>query len=328
MKKFFFALVVATAAVGAIAFGGVKERGEPIIDPTRYRETQESWRAYLSAEGPERTYEAFLRTGSAVPYSDAHFLSHIVGDLFYEDRGLDGLRWCANDFGFGCYHGVTGAAFADRGVGVVGELASACDRPEHGFFLGCIHGIGHGLLAHFGESGLREALEACRYVQTGEAVGGCYGGVFMEHNFRTMQSETGVELRALTEGNRFEPCLDLSDDVRPACLYELPSWWRASHDSIGVPHAEQYARLGRWCEELSEQDRAYCFRGVGNVIGPQSGYRAETMFTLCAEMSRSGYDMCVREALGHLLQSEEGKRQLEGVCRERQEFANICPPGL
>jgi len=295
-----------------------------------YKEEKKIWHAHFEKDAPAEVYKRFLSTAATLDYYGAHGLSHIIGEELYAREGWNGITICTQDFGFGCFHGFSGAALSDRGLGATKDLSSACSHLADGDYLGCIHGIGHGILAFVGNDNLAQALESCESSQGDEQVGGCFGGVIMEYNYNTMQSESGIELREFSEHEAYAPCTLLDTRYRPACYYEQPSWWYASLDNSGrIEPKRIFENIGRLCADMSDTAfRTFCFRGAGNVVGPRSDYQASRMKEWCDVMPDSeSQDLCYSEALGHLLGSEKGKSELRSLCDSGVvTFSSVCGP--
>lgn len=270
------------------------------------------------ARDAEGTWRELVATGKDLDYSDAHALTHVAGDALYRNFGIDGVGYCGPEFGYGCYHGAAGAALEAEGLDAAPRLRESCMRPGHGFFLGCIHGIGHGILVFLGNEELARALKACEPVQGEETIGGCWGGVFMEYNFNTMQSTDGIAPRPFESDAAHEPCDSLETKYAPACYYEQPSWWRVSFAIAARARGSYIKETGALCDGVSESSlRDICFRGVGNVVGPQAGYDEKMMRAWCGEIADDrGRELCLHEAFGHLLQSEGGRMRLAELCAE------------
>lgn len=288
--------------------------------PISFQESMRVWEERFQTLGAERAYQTYLEEGRTLSYDEAHDLAHAMGEVLYRVYGEEGLSHCTADFAFGCFHGFAGFVLETKGLSVVEMLARACDVPGRGVYLGCMHGVGHGILSYLGSDDLREALLACPAYRSGEGdVGGCPGGIFMEYNFNTMQSPTGVAIRPPGGASLTEPCENgVPKRLQPACFYEMPSWWRALEDVQGVPEIEQYRAVGARCAEVSDEHlRSVCFRGMGNVIGPQSDYDVSVMRTLCGTLpGKSAFALCYGEALGHLLGQPDGPARLRAVCEE------------
>ena len=76
--------------------------------------------------------------------------------------------------------------------------------------------------------------------------------------------------------------------------------------------------------------RDICFRGAGNVVGPQSKHQANVMREWCATMpTLEAQNLCFHEALNHLLQSDGGKAQLKNLCAAKEiSYEDICKVDL
>lgn len=296
----------------------------------QYKEEKVRWQQYFDDAPVGEVYSRFLETASGLDYYAAHGLSHIIGEELYDREGWEGIAFCTQDFGFGCFHGFSGAALFDGGLKATEKLSLACTNLQRGDYLGCIHGIGHGILAYLGNDNLVQALVACESAQRDEAVGGCFGGVIMEYNYNTMQSQSGIDLRPFSEADAYSPCLSLSDPYTPACYYELPSWWYASFEGMGTTDsAGIFTRIGQLCSDIQDEaSRTFCFRGTGNVVGPRSDVQVARMKEWCDEMpTKNSHDLCYAEALGHLLNSEEGTKELRVLCESKKvTFTSVCGP--
>ena len=321
-------MVVILAALACVLVLRAHDRSAGSTGLSSYQVVQKKWYAAFDRD-PQKAYADFLKEGNNVSYDEAHKLSHIVGEIIYAKFGVDGIARCSSDFGYGCYHGVAGAALNSKGLSAVANMSTACKNAGNSSVaFGCIHGIGHGILSYLGNDSLAQTLEACEPINAGAAVGGCYGGAFMEYNFNTMQSTNGIELRPLQESQVYEPCAtEIPEKFKEACYYDQASWWHASFGNDNSSVQEKYAKVGKLCAGIADVAfRSVCFRGIGNVIGPESGYKATVMKQWCKTMpDESSFDGCYHEALQHLLQSEEGKAQLLLLCDSKAiSYTNIC----
>lgn len=305
---------------------GVWDHSRDLVDETKplnaLQERTIEWNERFDALGKEGAYAAFLEEGNAIGYMGAHDLSHIIGEVLYRRYGDQGVMTCTDDFAFGCYHGFAGTHMSEKGLGSVVDLQQMCRNTSN--YLGCEHGIGHAILAFLGDQELVRALRACP--EGAESVGGCAGGVFMEFNYHTMQSVNGIDPRRYDEKNPYAPCDSVPEAYVDACYYELPPWWRITLEegTKGIP-SKEYPILGVRCAPLSEPHKSTCYRGIGNMIGPRSEYNAGTMEEWCGMLPPGGVALCYREAVGHLLQSEEGKEDLRLLCASGKIVAeNLC----
>ncbi|MEK7505587.1 MAG: hypothetical protein AAB597_01685 [Patescibacteria group bacterium] len=273
------------------------------------------WKDFFRRSGSAKGYAHFASVAEKLPYNDAHELAHIIGEILEKREGDSGIGFCTNVAAFGCYHGFSGASLYRNGLAAVAGLSQGCSSVSGlGGRMGCMHGVGHGILAHLGDESLEQALLACAPFQGDSKTGGCYGGVFMEYNYRTMQSSTGIDLRPYNPNQPYTPCEEIKETFKEACYYEIPAWWRASLEKDGDVKTE-LREVGRLCGEAGDAGlKAVCFRGVGNMIGPRSEYNYSRMREWCSFMPTEGRESCFREALNHLLQSEAGKEELRLRC--------------
>ncbi|MCE9541469.1 hypothetical protein K8R03_02820 [Candidatus Kaiserbacteria bacterium] len=332
MKKSLAYLVGGVALLLVLSVCVLYARGQKTVQQpgplSAYQQLEKKWEDAFD-RSPDGAYGEFMKEANPLSYDEAHKLAHVIGGILYKKFGMQGIQKCTQDFAYGCYHGFAGAALSARGLSGTNDLRDACNGAGDSMIaFGCIHGIGHGILAYLGNEKLSQALEACASVNNGQTIGGCYGGVFMEYNYNTMQSADGIKLRPFDASAANEPCAtEVPEKFRGACYYELPSWWKASLGEKDVSTKDQYRVVGGLCAVITDSAlRDTCFRGIGNTIGPGSGYESATMRDWCSVMPTApDRDACLHEALQHLLQSDAGKAQLRALCTSGQiSYGNLC----
>ena len=241
------------------------------------------WREQVRLVGGAHAYQSFRTWASNGDINQQHTLAHVMGGILYNMLGKEGLSVCDSSFSFGCFHEFLGRAIHEEGLSVVYELNDACFTNLGAQSLSCQHGIGHGVQTFFGydDSALREALAQCDKLPFSDPIGGCYGGVFMEYNMRTMLSLDGVGPRDNTDPEY--PCSTLKDPYLPACYYWQPQWWVATSD---IPQMETYTVMGGRCMQAGtpylEQK---CFEGIGNISGQTVQYEPVRTIALCEASS-------------------------------------------
>jgi hypothetical protein len=264
---------------------------------TPYQDRVAFWREEFSDDA-RGAYRRLIEESRHLSYDESHAAAHLGGELLYEIEGLAGIAACTAEYQFGCYHGFAGSALAREGLESVSALKSLCDTSPDA--LGCLHGIGHGVLAFLGNEKLVEALEVCASLEQTSPVGGCFGGVFMEYNFNTMQSDVGIAVRPFGEDAANEPCASLPDDLKIPCYFDQPAWWHAAASDGTADEAVRFGSIGKRCAMLESPYRRACFEGIGNVIGPTSGYNVPMMHAWCDTMPSDGRGPCFEFAEGHL----------------------------
>lgn len=218
--------------------------------------------------GAKGAYQEFKKRQKENNQSAQHEYAHVFGQVLYTQVGIPGVAICDSDFAFGCYHSFFGLALMEHGLDIIYDLEAACIEAYGERGLGCQHGIGHGVLAEVGYENLDQALEVCGRLKWKGPIGGCTSGVFMEYNFATMN---GGQIRAVADGDVYQPCLAVADRFKPACYFELPQWWIAltvtqQPDTLEVSEP-QYAVVANHCAGVGDASlRIDCYRGLGNNI--------------------------------------------------------------
>lgn len=327
MRSYPLKLLLAAGLLTILVLGEayfLYEHREEARLPTRlqskyFNAEKAQWSAEIDALGAKAAYQKFLDTYGRLPPGTVHSLAHVFGELLYEKEGLKGVAVCDSSFGFGCYHSFFGRAISDHGVGVVGELDKACVDAWGEKGLGCSHGIGHGLLWYIGDDKLKEALEICGTLTWKGPIGGCSGGVFMEYNFHTMADPDLTSPRAFDKAHAQAPC-DTLPLYREACYFDIPQWWIRSSNG-------DYALAAALCREVSAtKEQEACFRGIGNVLAPETQYTVKKTLEVCKSLGSSVESLLCRQGASwsffaeprvreHALEICEGLSKIEqGSC--------------
>ncbi len=243
-----------------------------------YGEMRKVWKKEMSDVGAVNAYSLLKKQYMNAPHNIAHNAAHIFGEILY-DKGLENIEVCDSTFIFGCYHGLLGRAINKRGIEVLPELDKACKKKGREW-LGCHHGMGHGIMSYFGDERLFEALDACARLSWKGPVAGCYGGLFMEYNFRNAHIEEKPYVREY-HGDPYEPCVTLPEKFKNACYYEQPDWWRKIFKN-------DYKKLGELCTGIeTSEHQEYCFIGVGRMAAQSMDYNEAKTVEECDRMSLS-----------------------------------------
>lgn len=250
----------------------------------------EYWKSRIADAGGKKAYAEFVGwiERGAVDQDQIHTLAHIFGGALYRVEGIRGLTACDARFTYGCFHEFLGEAIAEGGLSVVRDLNEECATALVESPLSCQHGIGHGLTATLGydEDSFKQAMAVCRELPYNDPIGGCYGGVFMEYNLRTILSIRGevADIRPLTDGNYYDLCEILSTDLLRPCFFWQPQWWHQLFRVAGESDEEIiFTRLGALCSEATA-DPAFsraCFEGIGNITTPAANFDARRAAELC-----------------------------------------------
>lgn len=277
--------LIATGGVVAILviawFATADDRGEALPQMSVAERI-----AYLQEEirrdGGVQTYDALADNIQDLDFGAQHVWAHAFGAALYAIEGIDGIGVCDDRFVFGCFHQFLGDAIHERGIESIASLNDKCFGILVTTPLSCQHGIGHGVLSYEGydDVALMRALKVCETLRGNDAIGGCYGGVFMEYNIRTMLLDK-AEPRAYT-GNPFVPCDALNDPFIRPCIYWQPQWWTQTVVRT-TPPQDAFRTMGEYCRAFSSDValRRTCIEGIGNVVIREANYDADMVRELC-----------------------------------------------
>lgn len=257
----------------------------------RFSEEKSFWLNRIQASGGHAAYRQFGYAASELPPKRAHVAAHVFGEALYETEGFAGMSVCDENFAMGCIHAFFGSAALDLGVeSFLNKAADACaQQATQGMTRLCLHGVGHGLLAVVGydTADLERALELCETIPNeGNLTTGCWGGAFMEHNVRTLVS-LDVPERAFSDSVAYEPCSELKNEYKGACVFWQSTWWDAAL-SRSLAEDDVYKKIGELCAAAPTADLSRsCTEGAGFRASWISGYEPEAAAKLCAQMSSS-----------------------------------------
>lgn len=258
--------------------------------------------------GAEKAYQEFKKKYADKAFGVQHQAAHDAGRTLYDKVGTSGFSICDSSFAFGCYHALLGRAIADRGVGIIPDLASACRLRYGSNDTGCKHGIGHGIMEFLGRKKLLQALELCKETGQTHPLFGCTSGVFMEYNNATIfrGGQAYPDIRPVNFKNLHEPCDSLiSEDFRSSCYFEIGLWWKTV---LG----NDYSRVGNLCVEVDgSKERESCFRGWGTVVAENIDYNPSRAREVCNFIKdKFGAANCIAGAAMRF--NSDGKHMDEG----------------
>ncbi len=245
------------------------------------------WKEQIARIGAQAAYNEFAVSVASSSIELQHTGAHDFGAALFDQEGMKGLAICDARFSYGCFHEFLGRAISKLGLGAVERLNQGCMDALPQSVLSCQHGIGHGVLAYLGydEKALSEALQVCHGLPYNDPIGGCYGGVFMEYNVRTMLGRSGA-LRDIQSDTMLAPCDSLSEEYASACYFWQPQLWHQTFIAEGATTSVAFKRMGSLCESLKGD--AYlrdCFEGIGNIIAPSADFDGRKAAILCDSTS-------------------------------------------
>ena len=241
------------------------------------------WTERLSTHDPTTVYEEFKSKNARAPFDLQHLAAHVMGEVFFEQLGFQGVSVCDPTFGFGCFHGFFTRAVSENGLSSVRDLDQGCLEKYGSLGTGCQHGIGHGIMEYLGYAHVEVALEACDTTTQVVPLLGCTSGVFMEYRKPlVISSDTArVDPRPFDEAHPYMPCLSVSDRFKSSCYFELGDWWRSTTGS-------HYRKMGELCAAVTPAAYAKdCFLGLGAIAAPTEEFDVAKTLMRCEE---AGYD--------------------------------------
>lgn len=275
-------------------------------------------------KGGKEAYRYFTQNYQSVDPVKIHDLAHYVGRELYNKEGIPGVLLCDDSYNYGCYHGFFGQAMLKEGESFLIKAEPFCKgKGKTGVdFGGCVHGMGHGILAMKGYT--REnviwALERCDGLSPVGAKG-CYNGVFMEYNARSMQAVpqgSAPAFRQFQSDRPYEPCDDLPLPYQYDCYYEQPNWWT-------MVFYGQYDRMGILCSQIANRKNyESCFRGIGRIIPLFVSYDVDAFGKACDTMpTQQGKAFCIEDGIQVLL--AQNKDEALALCtRLEGELQKSC----
>jgi len=217
---------------------------------------------------------------------DTHLLGHVVGDILYEQKGIDGMKYCTHDFRNACSHTIVIGALLEFGEGAFSDIKEACYAAPggKGAYTMCFHGLGHGVLA-FNDYDFEKTVAMCEKFSTEKYFGRegieCFGGAVMEiiggggHN-QDLWEEKRPEY--LNPKDPFALCQVsyLPERYRPMCYnYMTPYAFEALGANMAYPDPSIYAQTFDFCASIPMTDSASrdsCYGGLGKeFIGIATG---------------------------------------------------------
>jgi hypothetical protein len=130
-------------------------------------------------KGAEYAYQV-LKVAYMPPNTDMHLMGHVVGDVLYKQKGIEGIKVCTNDFRNACSHSIVVGLLLEKGESILPDIAAACKQAPggSGAYTMCYHGLGHGVLSYTNYD-LAKTVPLCQKTGTEESIQ-CIGGAIME----------------------------------------------------------------------------------------------------------------------------------------------------
>jgi hypothetical protein len=223
---------------------------------------EDFWVDYIKTYSSQKAYQDFKKAYSHISSQDQHHIGHLFGGALYKASGLSGLTTCDMDFSSGCFHEFLGRALYEHGEKILYDVDTYCKESTYD----CQHGIGHGILGYTGYEfeDLQRALVLCEKIGTTDIRDGCFGGIFMEYNVRTMLGGS-VSIRSHTPDEALDLlCTQVSPYARDACYFWIAQWFLAQEDGN---NDQKFVAATRKCLQIDNTEhRLTCYSGLANDV--------------------------------------------------------------
>lgn len=285
--------------------------------------------------------------------TDMHLLAHTVADELYKQNGINGMKYCTDDFRNACSHSMVINLFYEKGDAGVSDINAACKlAPGEGGYSMCYHGLGHGVFAYAGYD-FAKTDRLCRKTSTnlnGPEYRECMGGAVMEqiaggdHDKVSWQKQRYINLR---KDQPLYPCLSdaITDPgAKVTCLiYLTPYLWELAGKNSAEVSDEVLLKSFEYCNTIpvsDQRNRDACFGGFGKEflvmakdkdirhIDKLSDEEMQKIYRWCLLIPYGdGQQSCVLYAQGSMYWSgANDKKVVERFCSlaPKEEFKNYC----
>ncbi|TSC87236.1 MAG: Uncharacterized protein G01um10148_341 [Parcubacteria group bacterium Gr01-1014_8] len=224
-----------------------------------------------------------LKRAELPPNTDLHLLGHEVGNILYEQKGVDGIADCTQDFRNACSHAIViGALNEFGGEAALPLISDACKKAPggSGAYTMCYHGLGHGVFAFYSYD-LSKTAEFCRKTGTPEyherEYVECVGGSVMElmgGGGHDREAWLAAREKYLDPHSPLSPCMDsaVPERAKIMCLtYLTPRLWELAGIDMGNPSPHMFATAFSYCDAIPRSRpelRGACYGGFGKEFFP------------------------------------------------------------
>ncbi len=287
------------------------------------------FKALANKKGAVYAYEV-LKRAPIPPNIDLHLLGHDVGEVLYKQQGIEGIKYCTEDFRNACSHAIVINMFYKKADKAIPQITEVCHRAPGGpgAYTMCFHGLGHGILAYTGYD-FPKTVELCQKTKTkdyyGREFAECVGGAVMEiisgggHDQATWQRQRP---KYLNPSDALSLCKSqfMPSETNDICYtYITPFLFEAAGANLASPTEENYKNAFVFCSNMPKQtqqdlaNRANCFGGFGKEfvvlaksrdirdVGSMTKEELLTVYRWCTFANETdGTIQCLRTALQSL----------------------------
>lgn len=343
MKKYLLQFcLLATALVVIVGIERYRSAHTPYIEAetigkgvVSFDEVSKRFESLAKKKGAVYAYDV-LRIAELPPNTDLHLLGHVVGDILYAQKGIDGIADCTQEFRNACSHTIAIGALNEYGAQAALPLIdTACKKAPGGTgaYTMCYHGLGHGVFAYFGYD-LSKTVSYCKKMGTtayrNQQYIECVGGSIMElmggggHD----NDKWLVAREKYLTDEPLSPCIDsvIPSEAKSICFtYLTPELFVRAGIDLGIPNPQLFSKAFAYCNALPESARELrdaCFGGFGKDFIAIAGSRdirkvdtfSDTTYTTAiswCDMAgvSDGKEACIQEALGSIFWGGENDPQ-------------------
>lgn len=294
-----------------------------------------------------------LKIAQLAPQTDFHLLGHVVGDVLYKQKGVEGITVCTQDFRNACSHSIVIGIFSDKGEEGLSEITDACKKAPGGTgaYTMCFHGLGHGILASTGYD-FAKTVSLCKKTAPSSSQSEyveCFGGAVMEiisGGFHDRHIWASKRLEYLDLQNPLGLCYrDFVDNLgREICMtYITPYLWEAVGANLGNLKDTDFEKSFAICNSIESSqkvERDACFGGFGKEfvslslgrdirkIENMSGSQFSQVYNSCRLAKiKEGTASCIISAVNAIYWGGENKKEASiGFCSTIPDtyFKNTC----
>lgn len=290
---------------------------------------------------------AVLAVADLPPNLDLHLLGHSIGDILYEQEGVEGIAVCTQDFRNACSHSIVIGALNDFGEGALDTIRDSCKKAPGGpgAYTMCYHGLGHGVLAYY-DYDIPKMVTMCQKTGTEEYNDRegieCIGGAIMElmgGGGHDPEAWRAARKKYLDAENPTALCTGplMPDEAREVCIiYITPRLWELAGINLGNPDPALFPKAFSYCDAIPKNMgrlRDQCYGGFGKEFLPivagrdirsTVSYSPEQLRTIVAWCesagSSAGATACVAEAVGSAFWGgEKDPATAFGICAAASE---------
>ena len=125
----FFIYSTATKPASEKAVENYAELSEIKNHAASFSDLRDFFQDIAKEKGAEYAFEV-LKQADVPSNTDMHLMGHAVGDILYQQKGLEGIKICTDDFRNACSHSIVVGLFSDNGDKALPEIAQACRQAS------------------------------------------------------------------------------------------------------------------------------------------------------------------------------------------------------